>query len=182
METKLLTELQAKNMEAAAQLAQLAIDDSVAIQKLLSDLALQLVRESIASARALNQAKSLSEIASLRAEYVRRMATLMIDGAKRLADAGNETRSRFSRLLTERLASGSHDLLDAFQSFFKVLPSQKADAIEMMQAAIDRSSAAFEHIASVSAAAVRARPLRRRSTMAKRPPAASANPLSTHAA
>lgn len=171
MDTKPLTEMQCKNMEAAAQLTQLAIDDSLMIQKLLCELAQRLLQEGIASTRALGGAGSLAEIANLRAEYVRRMAGLMIDGARKLAEIGSDTRVRFSRLLTERLASGSHELLDAFQAFFKVLPSQKADAVEIMQQAIERSNSAFEHIASVSAAALE-QPRRRAAVRTHRPPAA----------
>lgn len=138
------SEIERKNMEAAAQLVQLAVDDSETVEQVLAELAGELARENLAALDAMRDAESVTEAATLRARHVRRIAALMVEAARQLADVGVSTRARFSRLLTERLASGSHELLDAYQSFFKVLPSQNAEAIELMRHALSRSEEALE--------------------------------------
>lgn len=137
-------ELPCKTVEAAAELMQLAIEDSETVERLMADLAAGMARESVAVEESLATARTPAEAAGVRAQYVRRIAALMVDGANRLADIGGATRTRFSRLLTERLASGSHEQLDAYQAFFKVLPGQSSDAAELMQHAWSRSDRALD--------------------------------------
>jgi hypothetical protein len=55
-------------------------------------------------------------------------------------------------MLTEQLASGSHDMMEAFQAFFKVLPGQNANVLENMQQAMATANSAFDQIAKASAA------------------------------
>ncbi|MDD5248931.1 MAG: phasin family protein [Rhodocyclaceae bacterium] len=162
MENKLLTASQCKNMDAAMQLAELAIDNALQVEALLADLARQLAQEAAASATALGGAGSRREVVQRRAQYVRQTTALMIDGACKLAAIDNATRARFSRLLTERLVAGTHELLDAFQSFFSVLPSQNAEALDAMQRALAATHAAFEHMEAVAATAFARTKLRRR--------------------
>jgi hypothetical protein len=59
----------------------------------------------------------------------------------------------FSRLLTEQLAAGSQDMVDAFQSFFKALPVQNTNIMETMQQAMSNANSAFDQMSKASRAA-----------------------------
>lgn len=146
-------ELHRKNMEAAMRLAQLSIDNSQRIMALQAELARELFQSSVANAKAHTDAKDPQEIMNLRAKYAQQTAHMMMESAQRIAEIGNDARVEFSRLLTEQLASGSHDLMDSFQSFFKALPGQNPTVMEAMQQAISRANNAFEQISQVSASA-----------------------------
>ncbi|HEX8987029.1 MAG TPA: phasin family protein [Rhodocyclaceae bacterium] len=137
-------ELQYRQVEAAAQLVELAVEDSNTVEQLMAELAARLAQECREAADATRAARSPDDMAMLRTQFVRRVAGLMVDTSRRLADVGGATRARFSRLLTERLASGNPELLDAYQSFFRVLPPQNPDAVTAMQHALLRSERAVD--------------------------------------
>jgi phasin family protein len=141
-----LSEIQRKNMEAALRLARLSIDNSQRIMALQSDLARALFEESISSARSMSNVKGPQDVMELRTKYTQDTAQMMMSAAQKVAEIGNEARTEFSRLLTEQLASGSHELMDSFQSFFKSLPGQNPDVVSAMQQAMVRANAAFEQI------------------------------------
>lgn len=153
MKSDQVNEIQRKNMEAALRLAKLSIDNSQRIVALQSDLARALFEESISSARQLSNVKGPQEVMSLRTKYTQETAQMMMSAAQKVAEIGNQSRQEFSRLLTEQLASGSHELMDSFQSFFKSLPGQNPDIMSAMQQAMDRANSAYEQIASVTSSA-----------------------------
>jgi hypothetical protein len=80
----------------------------------------------------------------------------MLAVAQEIAEIGNHTRSEFSRLLTEQLAAGSNDMVDAFQSFFKAIPGQNSNVLESMQQAMTNANAAFEQISKATTEAFQA--------------------------
>ncbi len=147
------TEIHRKNMEAAMRLAQLAVDNSQRIMALQAELAKALFDESVANAKALSGASGPDEAVSLRTRYARETTRKMIDAAQKIAEIGNETRSEFSHLLTEQLASGGQEMADAFQSFLKVLPGQSPNVMDVVQQAMNTANTAFEQISKASAAA-----------------------------
>lgn len=153
MKNEHMGELHRKNLEAAMRLAQLSIENSQKIMALQSELARELFQESVANAKAQTDVQDPQEVMGLRAKYAQDTAQKMIESAQKIAEIGNEARVEFSRLLTEQLASGSHDLMDAFQNFFKSLPGQNPSVMESMQQAITRANSAFEQIAQVSSSA-----------------------------
>lgn len=153
MKNEHLNEMHRKNMEAAMRLAQLSIENSQKIMALQSELARELFQESVANAKAQTGAKDPQEIMSLRTKYAQETAQKMMASAQKVAEIGNDARVEFSRLLTEQLASGSHELMDSFQSFFKALPGQNPNVMEAMQQAMARANSAFEQIAQVSSTA-----------------------------
>jgi len=153
MKNEHLSELHRKNLEAAMRLAQLSIENSQKIMSLQSELARELFQESVANAKAQTDIQDPQAVMGLRAKYAQDTAQKMIESAQKIAEIGNEARVEFSRLLTEQLASGSHDLMDAFQTFFKALPGQNPNVMEAMQQAITRANSAFEQIAQVSSSA-----------------------------
>ena len=148
------SELNRKNMEAAMRLAQLSIENSQRVMSLQADLAKSLFEEGVANAKAQTTAKDPSEIMKLRAEYAQDTAKRMVAAAQEIASIGNDARSEFSRMLTEQLASGSKDMTETFQSFFKSLPGSNPNMMDAMQQAIATANAAFEQIASASSAAM----------------------------
>lgn len=151
--TENFNELNRRHMEAAMRLAQLSIENSQRVMALQSDLARELFQQSVENARAQTTAKDPQEVLRLRAEYAQETAQKMMEAAQKVAQLGNDARIEFSRMLTEQLASGSQEMADAFQGFFKTLPGQNANILEVMQQAMATANSAFEQIAQASSAA-----------------------------
>lgn len=148
------SELHRKNMEAAMRLAQLSIDNSQRIMALQSELAKEMFQSGVESAKAQTSAKDPQEVMRLRAQYAQETSQRMVAAAQQIAEIGNEARAEFTRLLTEQLATGSHDMTEAMQAFLKGLPGQNPNAMESFQQAIATANAAFEQIAQASTAAM----------------------------
>jgi phasin family protein len=146
-------EIQRKNMEAAMRLAQLSIENSQRIMALQSQLARELFQESVEQAKAQTGSSDPQEIMNLRARYAQDTTQKMIAAAQQVAEIGNNARMEFSRLLTEQLAAGSQDMVDAFQSFFKALPVQNTNIMETMQQAMSNANSAFDQMSKASRAA-----------------------------
>jgi len=146
-------EIQRKNMEAAMRLAQLSIENSQRIMTLQSQLARELFQDSVEQAKAQTGSTDPQDIMKVRARYAQETTQKMISAAQQVAEIGNSARVEFSRLLTEQLAAGSQDMVDAFQSFFKALPGQNANVLESMQQAMANANSAFEQMTSASRAA-----------------------------
>jgi phasin family protein len=147
------SELNRKNMEAAMRLAQMSIENSQRVLALQNDLARELFNDGVENARVQSGAKDPQEVLRLRTEYAQETARKMMEAAQRVATIGNESRIEFSRMLTEQLASGSHDMADAFQGFFKNMPGQNANMLEVMQQAMSTANSAFEQIAQATSSA-----------------------------
>jgi phasin family protein len=117
-------------------------------------LAKNLFEEGVSNAKAQTSAKDPSEIMQLRANYAQDTAQKVVAAAQEIAAIGNDARSEFSRLLTEQLASGSKDMTESFQTFFKTLPGSNPNMMDAMQQAIATANSAFEQIAQVSSSAM----------------------------
>lgn len=151
--TENFNELNRKNMEAAMRLAQLSVENSQRVMALQSDLAREMFQQGVENARAQTAAKDPQEVLRLRAQYAQDTAQKMMAAAQQVATIGNDARVEFSRMLTEQLASGSQEMADAFQGFFKTMPGQNANVLEVMQQAMATANSAFEQIAQASTAA-----------------------------
>jgi phasin family protein len=149
-------EIQRKNMEAAMRLAQLSIENSQKIMALQSQLARDLLTDSLGQAKDQTGKADPMDMVAMRARYVQETTQKMLAVAQEIAEIGNHTRSEFSRLLTEQLAAGSHDMVDAFQSFFKAIPGQNSNVLESMQQAMTNANAAFEQISKATTEAFQA--------------------------
>ena len=145
------SELHRKNMEAAMKLAQMSIENSQRIVALQVEVAKSLFQDSVDNAKALAAAKDPQQAVALRTHYTQETAQKMIEAAREIAEIGNDSRSEFSRLLSEQLASGSKDMMESFQSFFGSLPGQNAQVMETMQQAMAKANKAFEQISQASA-------------------------------
>jgi phasin family protein len=148
------SELNRKNIEAAMRLAQMSIENSQRVMALQNDLARSLFNDGVESARALSAAKDPGEVMRLRAEYAQATTKKMLAAAQQVAEIGNQSRVAFSHMLTEQLASGSQEMADAFQGFFKNLPGQNPGMLEMMQQAMSAANSAFEQIARATTASI----------------------------
>lgn len=151
-QTEQFSELHRKNMEAAMKLAQMSIENSQRIMALQVDAAKKMFQESVESAKALSAVKDPQEAVALRTQYTKDTAQMMMDTARQIAEIGNTSRTEFSHMLTEQLASGSKDMVETFQSFFAALPGQNGNVMETMQKAMATANNAFEQIARASAA------------------------------
>jgi phasin family protein len=147
------SELNRKNMDAAMRLAQLSIENSQRVMALQNELARELFNDGVENARAQAGAQDPQEVLRLRAEYAQETSRKVMAVAQQVAAIGNEARVEFSRMLTEQLASGSQEMADAFQGFFKAMPGQNANVMEVMQQAMATANSAFEQIAQASTAA-----------------------------
>lgn len=147
-----LSELNRKNMETAMRLAQLSIENSQRVMALQNELARELFNDGVENARAQSSAKDPQEVLHLRAEYAQETARKMMTVAQKVAEIGNDARVAFSHMLTEQLASGSQEMADAFQGFFKSLPGQNPNMMEIMQQAMATANSAFEQITKVTTA------------------------------
>jgi phasin family protein len=147
-----VSEIHRKNMEAAMRLAQLSIDNSQRIMALQTDLAKSLFDESVVNAKALTTVTDPQQAIALRTQYAQETSQKMMAAAQKIAEIGNEARSEFSHLLTEQLASGSQDLMESFQSFFKAVPAQNPNVMEVMQQAMSSANSAFEQMIKASSA------------------------------
>jgi phasin family protein len=147
------SELNRKNMEAAMRLAQLSIENSQRVMTLQNELARELFNDGVSNAKAQAGAKDPQEVLQLRAKYAQDTAQKMMVTAQKVAEIGNEARVEFSRMLTEQLASGSQEMADAFQGFFRNMPGQNANMLEVMQQAMSTANSAFEQIAQATTAA-----------------------------
>ena len=146
------SELHRKNMEAAMKLAQMSIENSQRIMALQVDAAKKLFKESAESAKALGSVKNPQDAVALRTRYTQDTAQMMMETARQIAEIGNTSRTEFSRMMTEQLASGSKDMMETFQSFFSTLPGQNSNVLETMQNAMATANSAFEQLTRASAA------------------------------
>ena len=146
------SELNRKNMEAAMRLAQMSIENSQRVMALQSELARELFQQGVENARAQTGAKDPQDGLRLRGLYAQETAQKMMVTAQKVAEIGNEARLEFARMLTEQLASGSQEMADAFQGYFKALPGQTPNMMEVMQQAMATANGAFEQIAQATAA------------------------------
>lgn len=149
-----LNELNRKNMEAAMRLAQMSIENSQRVMTLQNELARELFTDGVENAKAQAAAKDPQEVLRLRSVYAQETAQKMMQTAQQVAAISNDARVEFSRMLTEQLASGSQEMADAFQGFFKSMPgTQGGNMMEVMQQAMATANSAFEQMAKVSASA-----------------------------
>lgn len=146
------SELHRKNMEAAMKLAQMSIENSQRILALQVDVAKKLFQDSVDSAKKLTTIKDPQQAVALRTKYTQDTAQRMMETARQIAEIGNASRTEFSHMLTEQLASGSKDMMETFQAFFSSLPGQDGNVMVAMQKAMADANDAFEQIAQASAA------------------------------
>lgn len=152
------TELQRKNMEAGMKLAQMSLDNSQRIVALQVDVAKKLFQDSVENAKALAAAKDPQQAVALQTQFAQDATKQMMETAREIAEISNTSRAEFSHLMSEQLASGSKDMMTAFQSFFtalpgfNALPGQNTNIIDAMKQAMNKATGAFDQFAQASSA------------------------------
>jgi phasin family protein len=152
--TEQFSEMHRKNMEAAMRLAQMSIENSQRIMALQSEMAKELFQTGVENAKAQTSAKDPQQVMQLRAQYAQETSQRLVSAAQQIAEISNEARTEFSRLVTEQLATGSQEMTESLQAFFKSLPATTPNMMESFQQAIATANGAFEQIAQASQAAM----------------------------
>lgn len=150
MQQEQFGEMNRRNMEAAARLAQLSIETFQKMVATQSELARQLFQECVDNVEAQARAEDPQEIIGLRTQYAQDLVQKMLESAQMIAQISNDTRGGFARLVTEQLAAGNQQLMDSFQPFFKVLPGQSPNVMAALQQAMAGANAAFAQITQIS--------------------------------
>jgi hypothetical protein len=130
MKNQQSSELLRRKMEVAVRLVQLTIENSMQIVAAIAELSAALNRQSLDAAGSQADAGDEENICEMSAEFQRKVTRTLTDAASQLSEIGNDMRIRFAHLLTEHLASGDTDMLDAFQSFLAVLPARSPAIVE----------------------------------------------------
>ncbi|MCX7896616.1 MAG: phasin family protein [Rhodocyclaceae bacterium] len=149
-------ELQRKNLEAALQLAQATMSNSLTMIGIQNQLAQELLRLNLEHAQALASAQSPDEVIRLRNEQAQAVAQKILAATQKIAELGNAARSEFARLMTEQLAAGSQEMADAIQGFWQNFPAEGQPVVEAMQQAMAAANRTFEQMTQAAVAAFRA--------------------------
>ena len=151
MNTEQINELQKKNLDAAMRLMQLSIDNSQKMMAVQSGLAKDLFETTASNTKSLSGSADVKEAIELRTKMVKDTSEKVMSSAKKIAEINNESRAEFSRILTEQLASGNHEMMNSFQSFFNSMSTANPALAENIQDGMQRVNAAFEQITKSAA-------------------------------
>ena len=154
MVTKHLSEMHSKNLESAVKLARLSVENSQRVLALQAQLAKAVFDATVSNAKAHAGVRSPQDLLALNTQYLQETAKRIMDVARQVGEISNESRSEFSRVLTEQLASGKQDLADAVQNVMKGMPAGVPDLKKSVDQAMSMANAAFEQISKVSASAL----------------------------
>ena len=145
-----MTELQKKNVETAMRLAQMSIESSQRIMQLQVDTARSLFEESVANARSLAEVSDPKAQMELRTKIAQTTTEKMLACARQIAQISSETQSQFGKMVSEQLATGSKDFMEAMQKMFAGMPTGTAPGMGSMQDALDAARSAFEQVIKAS--------------------------------
>ena len=151
---KRLSELHTTNLEAAVKLARLSVENSQRVMALQTQLAKSMFDATVAAAKAHTGVHSPQEMVQLHTQYIQDTAKRIMDMARQVGEIANESRSEFSRVLTEQLASGKQELADAVQSMMKNMPAGVPDVKKSVDQAMAKANEAFETLSKLSASAL----------------------------
>ncbi len=141
------SDIQRRNFEAAARLAQLSLEHTQQMLAAQTRLAHELINENITSTKAeLEAAADPQKLIALRAEHAQKTAQTLMNSAKEIAELGSTVRSEFSHLLTEQLAAGNKELTDAFQGFLHTLPGNNMNFFAGIQETMANTTKAFQQM------------------------------------
>jgi phasin family protein len=148
------SELNRKSMDAAIHMAQLSMDNSRRIMALQSDLAKEMFQSGIENVTALAAAKDPQAAMKLRTQFAQQTTERMMAAAQQIAEISSAARAELTRLVSEQLASGSHDMTESMQAIMKTLPNQTPNMMESFQQSVATATAAFEKLSKASTAAM----------------------------
>lgn len=150
---EVVSALQKKNLDAAVKLAQLSIENSQRILQLQMQIAKELFEDGVVNAQALAQVKTPQEAMELRTRYAQQAAEKMFSCSRGIADVTAELQNEMGKLVSQQLSSGSHEMIEAMQSFLKGMPMNSHAAAEALQSTFDAARKTLEQVAKASSEA-----------------------------
>jgi phasin family protein len=148
-----MTDMQQKGMDTAKQLAQLSIENSQRILKLQAELAQELFKDGVASAKSLLEAKDPQQMLALQTRYAQEMAQKLSAATQKVSAVGDQAREQLTRLMSGQLAEGRDGLQNVFKDFLQLPQTANPDYAKVVQQAMATANQAFEQIAKASTAA-----------------------------
>ncbi len=153
MKNDQITDLQRKGMETAKQLAQLSIENSQRILALQTELAQELFKDGVASAKSLLEAKDPQEMLGLQTRYAQEMAQKLVAATQKVSAVGNQAHEQLTNLVKNQVAEGGGGMQNVFKDFLKVPQTANPDFAKVIQQAMATANQAFEQMAKASTAA-----------------------------
>ena len=147
-----ITDMQRKGMETAKQLAQLSIENSQRILTLQTELAQELFKDGVASAKSLLEAKDPQEMLGLQTRYAQEMAQKLAAATQKVSAIGNQAREQLTSL-SSQMTKGSGELHNVFKDFLHLPQTANPDFAKVVQQAMATAHQAFEQMTKASAAA-----------------------------
>lgn len=151
-----LSAIQKKNLETAMRLAQMSIENSQRIMEVQVQTAKELFEDSVANAQALSSIKNPQDLLSLRTGYTQAATEKMLACARQIAEITGSAQAEVGRMVSEQLATGSTDAMEAIQKMFAGMPVGDNNAMAVFQNAMAQAQSAFEQVTRASTEAFQA--------------------------
>ncbi|MCB1957566.1 MAG: phasin family protein [Rhodocyclaceae bacterium] len=148
--------IQKKNLETAMRLAQMSIENSQRIMEVQVQTAKELFEDSMANAKALTGTRDPKDMLSLRTEYAQNTTEKMLACARQIAEITGSAQAEVGRMVSEQLATGSTDAMEAMQKMFAGMQFGDQNAMNVFQGAMTQAQSAFEQMTRASSEAFQA--------------------------
>ena len=152
MKNDQMTDMQRKGMETAKQMAQLSIENSQRILALQTELAQELLKDGVASAKSLLEAKDPQEMLALQSRYAQEMAQKLVAATQKVSAVGKQAHEQLTSLVKNKIEEGG-GVQNVFKDFLKVPQTANPDFAKVIQEAMATANQAFEQMAKASTAA-----------------------------
>lgn len=152
MKNDQITDMQRKGMETAKQMAQLSIENSQRILALQTELAQELLKDGVASAKSLLEAKDPQEMLALQSRYAQEMAQKLVAATQKVSAVGKQAHEQLASLVKNQIEEGG-GVQNVFKDFLKVPQTANPDFAKVLQQAMATANQAFEQMAKASTAA-----------------------------
>lgn len=153
MKNDQITDMQRKGMETAKQMAQLSIENSQRILALQTELAQELLKDGVASAKSLLEAKDPQEMLALQSRYAQEMAQKLVAATQKVSAVGKQAHEQLASLVKNQIEEGGGGVPNVFKDFLKVPQTANPDFAKVLQQAMATANQAFEQMAKASTAA-----------------------------
>ena len=150
------TAIQKKNLETAMRLAQMSIENSQRIMEVQVQTAKELFDDSVANAKALSAVRDPKDMLNLRSEYAQVATEKMMACARQIAEITGTAQAEVGRMVSEQLATGSTDAMEAMQKMFSGMQFGDQNAMNVLQNAMNQAQSAFEQMTRASTEAFQA--------------------------
>ncbi|MDR3087360.1 MAG: phasin family protein [Azoarcus sp.] len=151
-----INEFQKRSLEAAAQLAQLSIENTQRVIEIQVAVAKSLFEDSVTNAKTLSGVKDPQEAVQLRTRFAQNTAEKVFAGAREIAEVAAKAQSQVGKLVSEQLTTGSTEVLGAIQQLFKGMPLADQSALSAIQNTLDTTRSAVEQLTRASSEAFQA--------------------------